>query len=188
MGSVDEPLAGFEAVVDDGSRSYLEELVETPVGRRWLLKAGLASAVALAVGSRAPGSAQAAVKARHRRRTERTDLHFAFGHVRGVTGFFLLADGKRIALKRHTKRSREALRRKGGLWAEMDLSQLSHYVSGVELPAERAIWFRRMACRAAGRSWSVSCGGCRERRRSRWRRLLIVSRGPIGTRWGPRVG
>ena len=140
MGSVNEPLDGFEAAVDDETGSYLEELVATPVGRRWLLKAGLASAVALGVGSRASGSAQAAGRAPgHRRRMERTDLHFAFGHVRGVTGFFLLADGKRIALRRHTKRSREALRRKGGLWAKMDLSQLSHYVHGVELPAERAI-------------------------------------------------
>lgn len=132
MGEGGQPL-------DDETRSYLEELVSTPVGRRWVLKAGLASAVALGVGSRmGTGTAQAAPK-KHRRRMERTDLHFAFGNARGVTGMVLVANGKRISLKRHTKQSRAALRRKGGLWAKMDLSQLSHHVSDVELPAERSI-------------------------------------------------
>ncbi len=127
--------------LDDETLSYLEELVATPVGRRWVLKAGLASAVALGVGSRmGTGSAQAATRQKQNgRRTEHTDLHFAFGHVRGVTGMVLYANGKRVPLKRHTKRSRDALRRKGGLWGKMDLSQLSHHVSDVELPAERAI-------------------------------------------------
>ena len=49
--------------LDDETLSYLEELVATPVGRRWVLKAGLASAVALGVGSRmGTGSAQAATR------------------------------------------------------------------------------------------------------------------------------
>ena len=154
MGSVDEPLAGFEAVVDDETRSYLEELVSTPVGRRWVLKAGLASAVALGVSSRMGTGLGAGgySKGKHRRRMERTDLHFAFGDARGVTGMVLVADGKWISLKRHTKQSRAALRRKGGLWAKMDLSQLSHHVSDVELPAERQQSTRpRMAGGAAGR-------------------------------------
>lgn len=127
--------------LDDETLSYLEELVATPVGRRWMLKAGLASAVALGVGSRmGTGSAQAATRQKQNgQRTEHTDLHFAFGHVRGVTGMVLHANGKRVPLKRHTKRSRDALRRQGGLWGKMDLSQLSHHVSDVELPAERAI-------------------------------------------------
>ena len=123
----------------DGERqSLLTELWETPLGRRSVLKAGLASAAALGVGSIAAPGAEGATR-KKRRRFDRTDLHFALGHVRGVSQLTLHANGERIALKRLTKASREALRRQGGLWAAADLSQLTHQVAGVKLPADRGL-------------------------------------------------
>src|SRR4029077_20703862 len=92
MGRDGQQLGEGGEPLDDETRSYLEELVSTPLGRRWVLKAGLASAVALGVGSRmGTGTAEAAPK-KHRRRMERTDLHFAFGNARGVTGMVLIAN------------------------------------------------------------------------------------------------
>ena len=124
--------------VDREGQSLLAELLDTPIGRRSVLKAGLASAAALGVGSIAEPAADAAPR-KKRRRVETTDLHFALGHVHGVSRLTLNANGQRIALKRHTKASREALGRRGGLWLAADLSQLTHHVSGVKLPADRGI-------------------------------------------------
>ncbi len=121
--------------LDGESESLLAELWQTPVGRRSVLKAGMASAAALGLGSVGTPGADAATK--KKRRVETTDLHFALGHVRHVTQLTLHANGKRIALKRYTKASREALRKSGGLWQAIDLSQLTHYVKGVTLPADR---------------------------------------------------
>jgi hypothetical protein len=124
--------------LDGASESLLTELWETPVGRRSVLKAGLASAAALGVGSIAAPGAEAKPR-KKRRRVETTDLHFALGHVRGVSRLTLHANGERIALKRHTKASRDALRRRGGLWRAADLSQLTHHVAGVKLRADRGL-------------------------------------------------
>ena len=125
--------------LDNESRSLLGELWETPVGRRSVLKAGLGSAVALGVGF--PGEKASARPAAKRgpRRMETTDLHFVFGHMRGVSGLTLVANGERMPLARQTKASREALTRQGGLWRSADLSKLSHYASGVRLPSDRSM-------------------------------------------------
>ena len=70
---------------------------------------------------------------------ESTDLQFVLGHLRGVSGLTLAANGKRIPLKLHTNASRAELRRRGGLWRDAHLSGLSHHVVGVKLPAHRAM-------------------------------------------------
>ena len=124
--------------LDGESQSLLAELWETPVGRRSVLKAGLASAAALGAGSIAAPGAEGAPR-KKRRRVETTDLHFALGHVRGVSRLTLHANGKRIPLRRHTKASRDALSRRGGLWRAVALSQLTHHVAGVKLPADRGL-------------------------------------------------
>ena len=123
----------------DDDRALLQELWETPVGRRWVLKAGLGSAVALGVGARAAPGAAARRRRQRGRRTESVDLQFALGHLRGVSRLTLMANGQRIPLVRHTKATRAALKRRGGLWTGADLSSLSHHVRGVELPADRAL-------------------------------------------------
>jgi hypothetical protein len=124
--------------LDDESRSLLAELCETPVGRRWLLKAGLASAVVVGGLGAARSEAKPAPK-KPRRRTETTELHFVLGHVRGRSRLTLEANGQVIRLTRHTKASRAALRRRGGLWQVMDLSKLTHHVPVVKLPSDQAI-------------------------------------------------
>ena len=108
---------------DNESRSLLGELWETPVGRRSVLKAGLGSAVALGVGF--PGEKRPPGRRRRRgpRRIETTDLHFVFGHMRGVSGLTLVANGERMPLERQTKASREALTRQGRLLAELPTSR-----------------------------------------------------------------
>jgi hypothetical protein len=115
MTSFSEGPGRADEQLDSETQSLLEELWTTEVGRRWVLKAGLASAVALGVVSqRTPGAAQAAGRKRTRR-MESTDLHFALGHLRGVSKLTLVANGKRIPLLRHTKASRAELKRRGGL-------------------------------------------------------------------------
>src|SRR5690349_4064556 len=118
---------------DGETDTLLAEFWSTPVGRRWVLKAGLGAAAAAAASGVWPAydAAQAARrKTRHHRRPrrhERVTLQFALGHLRHHSHLVLVANGKRYRLVRHTSRSRAALRAKRGLWAKMDLSVLSHH-------------------------------------------------------------
>jgi hypothetical protein len=124
--------------VDGESGSVLRELWGTPVGRRWVLKAGLGSAAALAVRSWAGPDVAGARRSRGGPRTSEV-LQFALGAAAGVSGLVLVANGARLPLVAHTAASRAALGREGGLWGVMDLSALTHYVAGVALPADRAL-------------------------------------------------
>src|SRR5215475_9931111 len=121
---------------DSDSRSLLQELAATPVSRRWMLKAGLGSAAAMAL--QLPSGPAAAAEARVSR-SSRLPLHFALGTATGVTDLVLVANGGRFPLVPHTAASRAALRARGGLWRVMDLSALTHYVSAVPWPAERSM-------------------------------------------------
>ncbi len=123
--------------VDDETGSLLAELWSTPVGRRWLLKAGLGSAAAAAAGVWSRPAAAAT-----RRRGDASPsatLQFALGHARGVSGLVLVANGVRHPLVAHTPRSRTVLKARGGLWGKLDVSVLSHHVSGVTLPEDQPI-------------------------------------------------
>ena len=125
----------------DAGEALIEELLATPVGRRWLMKAGLGSAAALGAGMNLPASAPAAARQQEERpKPKERDLHFALGHVRGVKRLRLIANTQEYQLKRHTKASRARLREEeGGIWSHADLSKLSHHVKGVPLPADRAV-------------------------------------------------
>jgi len=113
----------------------LAELSGTPVGRRWLLKAGLGSAAAAAAASLGPvAAAQAAPEAPGAAAAAAAGLQFALD-VPGVSGLVLAANGARVPLVAHTGASRSALRALGGLWKVMDLSALSHYVPPAAVPA-----------------------------------------------------
>ncbi|MBV9421267.1 MAG: hypothetical protein JOZ98_00005, partial [Solirubrobacterales bacterium] len=123
--------------IDGESEWWLAELWSTPVGRRWLLKAGLGSAAA-AVAARgwgAPAQARQPVVGA----ASAVRLQFALGAARGVSDLVLVANGKRLPLQAHTAASRRTLRARGGLWAKMDLGALTHFVEGVSLPADQAI-------------------------------------------------
>jgi len=121
---------------DREDERLLAQLQGTPVGRRWLLKAGLGSAAAAAAASlgpvaaaraapEAPEAAAAAGSAR---------LQFALD-VPGIAGLMLVANGIEVPLRPHTAASRSALRAAGGLWKVMDLGVLSHYVPAAAVPA-----------------------------------------------------
>ena len=73
------------------------------------------------------------------KRIEHTDLHFAFGHVRGVRRLTLEVNGQRLPLRHHNAESRAALRRRGGVWRRMDARALTHYVPRVSLPSDGGI-------------------------------------------------
>jgi len=118
-----------------GDERLLAELQATPVGRRWLLKAGLGSAAAAAAASLGPvAPAQAAPV----RASASAGLQFALD-VPGVSGLVLVANGSQVPLVAHTAASRAALRSAGGLWRAIDLGALTHYVPPVSLPGARGL-------------------------------------------------
>jgi len=124
-------------VTDDGDHdveTLLEGLWSVPVGRRWLLKAGLGSVVGLYGAPVAFAAGRAAVRG-----SQTETLQFALGAADGVSELVLVANGVRHALRRHGRASRAALRARGGLWRVLDLGALTHYAEGVSLPTGRGM-------------------------------------------------
>jgi hypothetical protein len=124
--------------VDWDIEARLEELWETPVGRRWLLKAGLGSAV-VAGAQMYAGPALAASSRIASRAAVPGELQFALGSLPGVTDLTLVVNGQRIPLTAHTQATRAQLSDRGGLWRRADLSVLTHQVAGVKLPDHRTM-------------------------------------------------
>jgi hypothetical protein len=124
--------------VDPGGEGLLAELGTTPVGRRWLLKAGLGSALAASAASLGGPASAAAIK-RPGDGAGAAGLQFALGPVSGVSDLVLVANGARVRLTAHTRASRAALRAAGSLWKAIDLSALTHYVPSVSLPSSRGM-------------------------------------------------
>jgi hypothetical protein len=120
--------------LDSESRSLLQELGATPVSRRWMLKAGLGSAAAVAL--HLPSSPAVAAPTRVR---SSSALHFALATATGVSDLMLVANGARFPLVPHTAVSRAALKAEGGLWGVMNLSALTHYVSAVPFSVDRGM-------------------------------------------------
>ncbi len=130
---------------DDGmgeTRKTIEELLTTPVGRRWLLKTGfnLATAAAL-LGSVPTGMASEpdeseAEDDRQRKTLRHRILHFALGTAAGLDDLRVVVGGEEIPLTPHTRISRAALRQRGSLWRKIDRERLSHFAR-VTLPRDR---------------------------------------------------
>ena len=76
---------------DDDVESRLRELWETPVGRRWLLKAGLGSAAA--VGAQVYAGPAVAAARRIGGDGPTGQLQFALGALPGITQLTVVADG-----------------------------------------------------------------------------------------------
>ena len=131
----------------DRDLESLEELLGTRVGRRWLLKAGLSSAAGAMLVGRASASARSkhSHKPKQHKPNKKTQpaqparLQFALKPAAGLSSLVLVANGQRLALVKHTKASRAALKAEGGLWAKMNLSVLTHHVSGVPVHVERGM-------------------------------------------------
>ena len=115
----------------------------TPVGRRWILKAGLGSAAAIAVAhlpglSRSAGATPSSTAAHARvagqpARTANRTLHFALGPAMaagGLSNLVLAANGASMPLVAHTPDSRAALQAQGGVFAAANLAALTHFVAG----------------------------------------------------------
>jgi len=125
---------------DQQTESVLEDLWSTPVGRRWVLKAGLGALVTGLTWRPSAAAAAAVTRASHpgSKRLVSVALQFALGELDDVSGLVLIANGERVDLQAHTGASRSGLRAQGGLWRSIDLGALSHYVPAVRLPAHRA--------------------------------------------------
>ncbi|WP_139559081.1 NHL repeat-containing protein [Methylotetracoccus oryzae] len=136
---------GSEAQHDDVSQT-LDALLQTPVGRRWLLKLGVNAATAAAVLRSVPawaeerpeeaedaaGSAAQAVGGVLRR------FHFALGAAASLEDLHVVVNGVKVALTPHTRGTRRALTAWDGVWKRMDRQRLTHYAK-VVVPPRRAV-------------------------------------------------
>ena len=138
IGDNDEGDGMTDEHVDGDLGAQVRDLWETPVGRRWLLKAGLGSAV-VAGAQLYAGPALAASSKIASRAAVPGELQFALGSLPGVTDLAVVANGQRIPLTAHTQASRAQLSARGGLWRRADLSVLTHQVAGVQLPEQRTM-------------------------------------------------
>ena len=132
---------------DSEQASLLQQLLDRPIGRRWLLKAGLGSAAALAAANLPAWSAPTDALAQPTvgsgqlpSQSTGTTLQFALGTSSAeVPDLTLLANGARLPLVAHTGNTRAALKTQGGLWGVMDLEALTHHVDNVPLPSDRCM-------------------------------------------------
>src|SRR5262252_9924019 len=147
--------------MNQDSESLLQQLSTTAVGRRWLLKAGLGSAAAIAAAtlsrsanatawaaglsqSTTPAAASqspSANSASQQKPTANRTLQFALTEATtgGIGNLRLVANGTRTPLVAHTAESRAALQSQGGIFAAADLSRITHYAPSVALPSNRAM-------------------------------------------------
>lgn len=144
--------------IDKQSWAVLQELWETPVGRRWVLKAGLGSAVAL--GARLYGWPSLSRAKQPAAGGSAAAYQFRLGSLSGVSDLTLVANGARTPLARHTRTTHAALRESGGLWRTADLSSLTHFSSAVELPNDRPLLMTVLGRRGkqtvvVGQKWHV---------------------------------
>src|SRR5215471_18228315 len=114
---------------DSERASLLQHLLETPIGRRWLFKAGLSSAAAVALANVPVWSTPTGVLAQTAPGTGTgtgpssstgISLQFALGTPTssasggGLSDLTLIANGARLPLVAHTTDSRAALKAQGG--------------------------------------------------------------------------
>jgi hypothetical protein len=123
--------------IDEAQRA-IAELMRTPVGRRWLLKAGLGTAAALAMPAwvtPATGQGTVADELGAAPRSRRGIVfHFALGRAAHLADLRVVASGREFALIPHTRSTRAALQSKGTLWRKIRRSQLTHFA---EVPLRR---------------------------------------------------
>src|SRR4029079_13939047 len=98
--------------IDRQSWALLKDLWETPVGRRWVLKAGLGSAVAL--GAELYARPVVAAAKRAAAGVGPADFHFRFGSQPGLSDLVLVGNGVSTPLAAHTRTTRTELRRSRG--------------------------------------------------------------------------
>ncbi len=121
--------------VDTEVQEVIAELMRTPVGRRWLLKAGLS---AVAAGTMLPGVTGCGDSSTESSTVTSGNLHFALGPAATVEDLRVVANGQTMALTPHTEATRSALRSQGTLWGKLQTSTLTHFAT-VPLPEDRGL-------------------------------------------------
>jgi hypothetical protein len=127
--------AGGEAMDRDQigeEQGTIEQLMSTPVGRRWLLKAGL-SAFAVAALPRVPAWA-ANVRAKP---TVRVAHHFALGAAASLADLKVVVNGQTFPLTPHTSKTRSDLRGHGSVWRKITPA-LTHFAT-VTVPRDQGV-------------------------------------------------
>jgi hypothetical protein len=123
--------------IDEAQRA-IAELMTTPVGRRWLLKAGVGAAAAWALPAGATAATRRKAGADTHGAGPRTRrgivFHFALGPAAHLADLRVVASGREVALTPHTRRTRLALQSQGTLWRKISRSQLTHFA---EVPLRR---------------------------------------------------
>jgi hypothetical protein len=119
------------------------ELMQTPVGRRWLLKAGFNLAAAGAVVSSLPALADpaAATAAGYKappRRYLRRVLQFALGAAAHLEDLHIVVNGRKYPLQPHTRFTRQQLQAKGTLWRKLNRNALTHFTA-VAVPRDQGL-------------------------------------------------
>src|SRR5262245_53269867 len=115
----------------DEAQRTIAGLMRTPVGRRWLLKAGLGAAAAAVMPAWATPATGQGTMADDRGAAPRSRrgivFHFALGPAAGLADLRGVASGSEFALIPHTRSTRSALLSRGTLWRKLRLSQLTHF-------------------------------------------------------------
>src|SRR5262249_47812872 len=116
--------------IDEAQRA-IAELMRTPVGRRWLLKAGLGAAAASAMPAWATAATGQGTVGDDRGALSRSRrgiaVYFALGPAAHLADLRVVASGREFALIPHTRSTRSALRSQGTLWRKIRRSQLTHF-------------------------------------------------------------
>ena len=120
----------------------IADLMRTPVGRRWLLKAGFTAAAAAGLPAWAGAAARPDVTVIDRlgaaaKIPQSVVFHLALGPAAGLADLTLLANGSKVRLTAHTRSTRSALSSRGTVWRKMNTSTLTHFAT-VRLPRHRA--------------------------------------------------
>ncbi|HEU4329575.1 MAG TPA: hypothetical protein VFR40_00565, partial [Lapillicoccus sp.] len=122
---------------DEGTEA-VAAVMATPIGRRWILKAGLGGAAAAVLGTAAATSAQAgpsAPTASGGGPQDRIVFQFALGAAAKLGDLRIVANGKRVPLTPHTAASRKKLRNQGTLFGKINTGVLTHYAD-LRLPRD----------------------------------------------------
>ena len=126
---------------DDGVDGTIAQLMGSPVGRRWLLKAGFGAGAAAVVVPRWAGASSpnpfAGLFAGVGPMESRT-FHFALSGAAEVDDLTLHANGEVVTLSPHTPLTRMRLLGQGSLWRKLRRGRLTHYAT-VEMPADRGL-------------------------------------------------
>jgi hypothetical protein len=123
---------------DEGLQS-LSAVMATPVGRRWVLQAGLGTTAAAILGTASAGSAAAAkptpAAAKQTGPQDRIVFQLALGAAAKLADLKIVANGNKVNLTPHTAATRAKLRSQGSLFRKINTQVLTHFVD-LRLPRD----------------------------------------------------